>query len=232
MRRTLFLFLLLCYAIPTIATADDELGRLTTENALLRAEYELARKGQIYLYLNLERRQYEVRSSGLVMTVIPIVELRSWGPLPEPGLHLVADKDRVPEREKIVIPPLGGEEPAAKPAPAPASPDPNAKPAERKFDVQATEVTDMPTNYTLWLEGGGVIVVKSFGDARDWSTRLLQRFEKPLWKIGHALQASRNAFRNKPYTELYLIMKPLDAQRLYWALPIGAAILLPPRSGT
>jgi len=230
MRRLLFLLLAFSALLIADATAADDLTKLTAENTLLRAEYDLARKGQVYLYLDLEQRQCEIRASGLVMATLPIDEVRPWGPLPEPGLQIVAEKDRVPEREKIQIPPPGGEEPA-KPAPPPPT-DPNAKPEERRFDVQATEVTDMPTSYTLWLEGGGVIVVKSQVEAADWKSRLLQRFERPLWKISHALRASRAAFKNQSYTELTLIMKPREAQRLYWVLPIGSAIILPPRTGT
>lgn len=208
---------------PVLAQADQ----LTTENTLLRAEYDLSRKGQIYLVLDLQGKKFEIRASGMTVATIPIQEIRPWGPLPEPGLHLVADKDRVPEREKIRIPPPGGEEPAAKPAPAPTPADPVAPPAVKKFDVQATEVTDMPANYSLWLEGGGLIAIRSLETGSDWKTKLRQRFDKPIWLVSRAFNANVNHFRKKRYTELLLIMTPHDAQRLYWALPLGAAILMP-----
>lgn len=224
--KHLILFLLFCGLIGSVvspALATD--GNLTIENTLLRAEYEQARKGQIYLYLNLNKKQFEIRSSGMTIATIAIAEIRPWGPLPEPGLHLIADKDRVPEREKIVIPPPGGEE---TPPPAPAPPvDPAAPPAPKKFDIQATEVTDMPSNYTLWLEGGGVVIIKSFAEATDRKARMAQRLEKPLWKISHALQMTLQHYKQIPFTELMLILSPLDAQRLYWALPVGSALLIP-----
>ena len=226
--RYFFLLLLLgsffCVLASPVRALDDN---LTVENTLLRAEYELARKGQIYLYLNLDKKQFEIRSSGITISTIPIAEIRPWGPIPEAGMHLIADKDRVPEREKIKIPPPGGEEIAAKPVVPPPPVDPAAPPVVKKFDVQATEVTDMPSNYSLWLEGGGVLVIKSFPEATDWKGRMAQRVEKPLWKITHALQANLSHYKKKTFTELMLILSPHDAQRLYWALPVGSALLIP-----
>lgn len=226
-RITLFLLIMVTVVLPvTHSVAATDLERLTTENSLLRAEIDLARKGQVYLTLNPARRQMEIRAGGLVMTTIPVEEIRPWGPYPEGGLHIIADKDRVPEREKIKIPPPGGEE-ESKPAAPAVPPDPNAKPGERKIEIQATEVTDMPGNYSLWLEGGGVIAVRSYGNAKTWQEKLQQKYEKPLWNLDHAWKAVRAARENKPFTELTLVMKPAEAQRLYWALPIGTALLLP-----
>ena len=210
-------------AAPARALDDN----LTIENTLLRAEYDLASKKQVYLYLDLGKKQFEIRASGMTIATIAIAEIRPWGPLPEPGLHLIADKDRVPEREKIKIPPPGGEEVVAKPTVPPPPVDPAAPPVVKKFEVQATEVSDMPSNYSLILEGGGVLVIKSFPAATDWKGKMTQRFEKPLWKITHALKANLSHYKKQPFTELLLILSPHDAQRLYWALPVGSALLIP-----
>lgn len=225
--RHFILLLLLTSLLGGLAAPARALDNLTVENTLLRAEYDLARKGQIYLFLDLAKKQFAIRASGMTIATIPIVEIRPWGPIPEPGLHLIADKDRVPEREKIKIPPPGGEESAAKPAPPPPAADPSLPAAPKKFEVQATEVTDMPTSYSLMLEGGGVLVIKSFQEAADWKGKMAQRFEKPLWKITHALQANVSHYKKKNFTELMLILSPHDAQRLYWALPVGSALLIP-----
>lgn len=227
--RQLLLLLLLVTSIlgsgaPSAHALDDS---LTIANTLLQAEYDLARKKQIYLYLNLEQKQFEIRSSGMTVTTIAIMEVRPWGTLPEAGLHLIADKDRVPEREKIKIPPPGGEEVATKPT-APAAPvDPAAPPVVKKFEVQATEVTDMPTSYSLWLEGGGLLSIRSFPEETGWREKIAQRFEKPRWKISRALQSVLHHYKDESFTELTLILTPLDAQRLYWALPVGSALLIP-----
>lgn len=228
MRHFILSLLLITCTLGAVATPARALdNKLIVENTLLRAEYDLAHKGQVYLYLNLNKKQFEVRSSGMTLATIGIVEIRPWGPLPEAGLHLIADKDRVPEREKIKIPPPGGEESVTKPVAPPQPVDPAAPPVVKKFDVQATEVTDMPSNYTLRLEGGGVIVIKTFSAALDWKEKMSLRFEKPLWTIAHALQANLSRYKNKSYTELTLILSPHDAQRLYWALPVGSALLIP-----
>ncbi|PKN11577.1 MAG: hypothetical protein CVU69_11905 [Deltaproteobacteria bacterium HGW-Deltaproteobacteria-4] len=224
MRHLLLLLLLVGNSLggtfPAYALADS----LTIKNTLLQAEYDLARKKQVYLFLNLEKSQFDVRASGMTVSTIAIKEIRPWGPLPEPGLHLIVDKDRVPEREKIQIPPPEGEEAAVKPAP-PA--DPNAPPVVKKFDIQATEVTDMPTNYSLILEGGGVLVIKSLPAGDDGKRTMAQRFEKPLWKASRALHSVLQHYKQEPFTELLLILSPEDAQRLYWALPVGSALLIP-----
>lgn len=228
MRYLLLLLLLVTSTVATTVSARDNIDNdLTIENTLLRAEYDLARKGEVYLSLNLERKQFDIRSSGMTIATIAIAEIRPWGPLPEPGLHLIADKDRIPEREKIKIPPPGGEVSAPKPVVPPPPVDPAAPPVVKKFDVQATEVTDMPSSYSLMLEGGGVLVIRSFPEATDWKGKMAQRFEKPLWKITHALRADLSHYQKKNFTELMLILSPLDAQRLYWALPVGSALLIP-----
>lgn len=227
MRRFLYLTLMLVTLGAQVSPALAANDRLKMENNLLRAEYDQAHKKQIYLFLNVTAKTFEIRSSGITIAAIPIQEIRPWGPMPEAGMHLVAEKDRVPDREKIKIPPPGGEEPAVKPTPVPSLTDPAAKPAEKKYEVQATEVTDMPTNYSLWLEGGGLIVIKSFSPGADWKSSLLQRFEKPIWRISHALKSDLNRFHKKDYTDLTLVMTPRDAQRLYWAVPIETAILIP-----
>jgi hypothetical protein len=219
----LFTSLLGGLAAPARALDDN----LTIENTLLRAEYDLARKGQVYLYLDLAKNQFDIRASGMTIANIAISEIRPWGPLPEPGLHLIADKDRVPEREKIKIPPPGGEEVTTKPAVPPPPINPAAPPVVKKFEVQATEVTDMPSNYSLLLEGGGVLVIRSFPEETGRKGKMAQSFEKLLWKFTHALQAVSNHYKKKEFTELLLILSPLDAQRLYWALPVGSALLIP-----
>jgi len=223
MRKLLFLLLtslLSSLAAPAHAL-DDE---LLVQNTLLQAEYDLARKKEVYLYLNLDKNQFDIRSSGMTISTISIQEIQTWGPLPEPGLHRVADKDRVPPREKIQIPAPGGEE-AAKPAAPPSAP--TAPPVVKKFAVQATEVTDMPSHYTLWLEGGGRLAIKSFHPASKKKELLAQRFARLFWKFSHAFKAPFQHYKQEPFTELLLILSPEDAQRLYWALPVGSALLIP-----
>lgn len=228
MRHFLSLLLLVTSILTGIATPARALDdALTIENTLLRAEYDLARKGEVYLFLNLDRKAFEVRASGMTIATIAIAEIRPWGPLPEAGLHLIADKDRVPEREKIKIPPPGGEVNVTKPVVPTPPVDPAAPPVVKKFDVQATEVSDMPSSYSLRLEGGGVLVIKSFPEATDWKGKLALRFERPLWKISHALRADLSHYKKESFTELMLILSPHDAQRLYWALPVGSALLIP-----
>ena len=226
--RHFILLLLLTIFLGSIAAPAHALDdKLIIENTLLQAEYDLARKKEVYLFLNLAKKQFDIRSSGMTISTIPIDEIRPWGPLPEPGLHLIADKDRVPEREKIQIPPPGSEEATTAPAVPTPPVDPNAPPVVKKFDIQATEVTDMPSNYSLRLAGGGLLVIKSFTEATDWKKKMAFRYEKPLWKITRAFKAVSQHRDNQPFTELLLILSHEDAQRLYWALPVGSALLIP-----
>lgn len=222
--KLLLIFTLIDGAVAPVWAIED---RLTVENTMLRAEYDLARKGQVYLYLNMSKKEFEVRSSGMTIATIAITEIRPWGPIPSPGLHLIVDKDRVPEREKIQIPPPGGEENAPKPVTPPPPVDPAAPPVVKKFDVQATEVTDMPTSYSLSLEGGGLLAIKSFPEVKTWKEKMTRRFEKEIWEFSHALQTVKQHQKKKNYSELTLILTPQDAQRLYWALPVGSALLIP-----
>ncbi|MDZ4183579.1 MAG: hypothetical protein U1D97_01205 [Desulfuromonadales bacterium] len=225
--RHFILLLLLASLLGSVAPAYALDDQLTVANTLLQAEYDLARKKEVYLFLDLARKQFDIRSSGMTISTIPIKEIRLWGPLPEPGLHLIADKDRVPERVKIQIPPPEGEEAATKPVVPTPPVDPTAPPVAKKFAVQATEVTDMPSNYSLRLAGGGLLAIKSFPPASTRKGLLVQRFEKSLWKFSHAFKAPFQHYKQEPFTELLLILSPEDAQRLYWALPVGSALLIP-----
>lgn len=227
MRHFILLLLLTSLLVGLAVPAQALDDKLIVENTLLRAEYDLARKKEVYLFLNLAKKQFDIRASGMTISSIGIIEIRPWGPLPEPGLHLIADKDRVPDRDKIQIPPPGGEEVATKPVEPTAPVDPTAPPVVKKFEVQATEVSDMPSNYSLRLEGGGLLVIKSFPAASNRKGLLAQRFEKMLWKFSHALKAPFQHYKKQPFTELLLILSPEDAQRLYWALPVGSALLIP-----
>jgi hypothetical protein len=85
----------------------------------------------------------------------------------------------------------------------------------------------MPSNYTLKLEGGGVLVIKSLPAGDDGKRTIAQRFEKPLWKVSRALHSALQHYKQEPFTELLLILSPEAAQRLYWALPVGSALLIP-----
>lgn len=227
MRHFILLLLLTSFFGSIAAPAHALDDKLIIENSLLQAEYDLARKKEVYLFLNLAKMQFDIRSSGMTISTIPIKEIRPWGPLPEAGLHLIADKDRVPEREKIQIPPPGGEEATTKPADPTAPVDPTAPPVAKKFAIQATEVTDMPSNYSLRLAGGGLLVIKSFPPASNRKGLLAQRFERAWWKFSHAFKAPFQHYKQEPFTELLLILTPDDAQRLYWALPVGSALLIP-----
>lgn len=230
MRHLILLpILLLTLCAPALAVAPVTQQQLNYR--LLRTELDMARKGHIYLVADLANKRIEVRSSGIVLATLPLINYRVWGPMPEPGLHILKEKDKLPERDKIQIPPAEGL-PAAKPAKAGKADDKKGEepPAAPKApEVMAYEVSDMPTHYDLYFEGGAHLNIASIEDGNDWKTNLRRKYDKEWWFVSRALTSFWNNRRNSPYTELLLTMQPRDAQRLYWALPQGGAFfILPP----
>lgn len=225
----LLLVLLVTVALsrPVVAAPGD--SSLTYR--LLRTETEMARKGQIYLVADLAKKQIEVRFSGLPLTVIPIEKVRAWGPFPEAGLHILKEKDKLPEREKIRIPPPEG-------TPAPAAPTSTAKAEEEKPaapkapEIQAYEVSDMPTHYDLFFEGGAHLYIDSPSEEKDWKSNLRRKYDREWWFVTRSWTSLWNYRRNSSYTELLLVMQPRDAQRLYWVLAQGGAFFILPPAAT
>jgi len=208
MRRAVFLALLAVLFLGTIAparSADDALS-LWRENRRLEAEAVLAATPKPYFELDLEQRRIFLKTRGLVLFEVPVQEQGLWGRRPAVGPTSVVRRDAL------------------------------ARPAVRTgddktpetLDEQLLELADMPTSYRLGL--AGEVDVEVLSQATGNWPRLRQRFGVWRWQLMRPLVTLRQRRERHETTAIYLILKPEDAQRLYWSLFEGLdGILIPPR---
>jgi len=99
------------------------------------------------------------------------------------------------------------------------------KPGESKekdnFKIEALELADMPSRYTLVFDGGVRIwirpategIVSGIGNIFDTSMRF---FIRPISMLWYAL-------RGKPYSAIDMVLDKNDARAVYWSFSEGSA---------
>ena len=102
------------------------------------------------------------------------------------------------------------------------------KPGEGKekdnFKIEALELADMPSRFTLVLDGGLKIfirpltegIVSGIGNLIYTSMRFLFRPIAMLW----------NALRGTTYTAIDIVLDKNDARAIYWSLSEGSGAII------
>jgi hypothetical protein len=219
--RCLFFFLLLSMAGSVLA--GDDVARLQAINRQMRAEMELAKKSQLYVVFNLPQRQVQLKSSGLSVSTLTVKNLIHWGGVPDEKLRQLASKDapQAPQREKIQPTPAeGGEQ--AKTVTPPATP--TAEEGQKKFELQALEIDDMPGRYNLRFDDGLLITVRAEEDGAVGGFQAF--FARCWWYLSRPLISLWSYFFGTPYTEIILTMSLRDARQLYWSFTPGTSCLI------
>lgn len=120
---------------------NQEIGLLLIKNMVLKQELDLALKPQLYFLFNLSEKRLELKARGLILKEWKIVRIRRWGAHPALKITTLEKKSALfaPKRKKI-------------------------KPGEVQsgdtFELEALEVKDMPTIYTLKFDNGLKIYVR------------------------------------------------------------------------
>ena len=196
--------LLLAAAAPAWS-ADDALS-LWRENRRLEAEVVLAGTPKPYFELDLEHRRISLKTRGMVLFEVPIQELGLWGRRLAVGLTSVVRRDAL-ARPAVAI---GDEK------------NPSS------LDDQLLELADMPTTYRLGLAGEVDVEVLPLATGRWPLWR--QRLSVWRWQLTRPLVTLRQRRDRHETTAVFLVLKPEDAQRLYWTLFEGLdGILIPPK---
>jgi len=206
MRLQLILLFMALIAGP--ASAGDDKERYIRENRLLEEELVLARKPDIYFVFNLKEKMASIKARGIPLRELQINDFHCWGSPVAGNAYRLIKKSTFfkPGREMI-------------------------KPGESKekdnFKIEALELADMPSRYTLIFDGGVRIlirpstegIVSGTGNIFHASVRF---FIRPLAMLWYAL-------RGKPYTVIDMVLDKNDARAVYWSLSEGSgAILYPP----
>jgi len=120
---------------------EQEMASLLMKSQLLNQELELASAPQIYFLLNLGEKKIELKARGLVLKEWKIARIRRWGPHPELKILTLEKKSALfaPKRKKI---------------------KPGEVVSSGSFELEALELKDMPTVYTLRFKEGVKIYVR------------------------------------------------------------------------
>jgi hypothetical protein len=197
--------LLLGAAAAPARSAGDALS-LWRENRRLQAEAVLAASPKPYFELDLERRRILLKTRGMVLLDVPVQEQGIW------GRRLAVGPTSVVRRDALARPAVRtGED---------KTPE--------SLDEQLLELADMPAAYRLGLAGEVDIEVLPLATGR-WSI-WRQRLDVWRWRLARPLVTLRQRRERRETAAIFLILKPEDAQRLYWTLFEGLdGILIPPR---
>jgi hypothetical protein len=207
MRYLSIVVLLLGWVSAALAGAPL-LEDLRQDNALLQAEYALARDGRPYLLIDLPERRLQLKASGLSLVSWEIDGYRCWGhpaALPAAKLEHKSSLDNS-EREVLVV----------------NAAEPEGKTAGKPF--KALELADMPTVYRLRLANGTVISVRP--TPARWDQHLRRALAVPAWYLSRPLISNWNFLRGRPYNEVALGLSEQDARKLYWASIEGTPCLI------
>jgi hypothetical protein len=207
-RRAILPALLAILLIPGgVAPADaaEDARELWRENRRLAAEAVLAATPKPYFLLDLERRRIALMARGLVLFEAPIEEAGVW------GRRLAIGPSAIEGRDALARPEIR----------------PGEEKTQETLDQQILELSDMPTAYRLRLAGEIEIEILPLAEGRWPLWR--QRARIWRWRLSRPLLTLRQRRERHETTSIYLILKPADAQRIYWSFFEGLdGILIPP----
>jgi hypothetical protein len=206
MRLQLILLFIILIAGP--ASASDDKERYIRENRLLEEELTLVRKPEIYIVFKLKEKKAYVKARGIHLRELQINDFHCWGSPVSSNVYRVREKSTFfkPGREMI-------------------------KPGESKekdnFKIEALELADMPSRYTLVLDGGARILIRPPTEGIISGTGNL--FYASMSFLIRPLSMLWYTLRGKPYTAIDIIMDKNDARAVYWSLSENSgAIIYPP----
>lgn len=186
---------------------NDSLKR---ENQLFETELRIAQAPQIYSVFDLKNKKISLKARGLLLRELGIEAFRVWGNLPAVRAATLIRKSALFPPKRVLVNPKTG--------------DDEAQPRE-----ETLELKDMPTNYTLVLEGNISISV------RPKPTHLLSSFwsiRYPVqWYLGRPVLTIWHALWRKPFISIEIVLEESNARTLYWSFLEGMkAIVFSPGS--
>jgi hypothetical protein len=180
---------------------------LAKENQLLREEWSLAQKSNLYVVFHLKEKTIQIKAKGVSLQEFPIHHIDLWGNnVPDKALALVKKSALVKPSRKTVRPG-------------------DMKESE-DFTLDVLELDDMPIRYTLVLDNRVFISIRpSEGVTSKFGNTLLSLEDflvRPAVTFWYAV-------RGKQYTALDLGLEKQDAKALYWSFTEGAKCIVYPQ---
>jgi len=197
----------------TSGQEGQDISSLLIKNQLLNLELELASEPQIYFLLNLGEKKLELKARGLVLKEWKIARIRRWEAHPELKILTLEKKSALfaPKRKKI---------------------KPGEIDSSGTFELEALELKDMPTVYTLKFKEGVKIYVRPGAKKLGGHLASLGFFFR--WYGWFPLRNLFSRILKKPIKTIEITLASGDeAKAIYWGLlegMKGVIYTLPERS--
>jgi hypothetical protein len=196
--RTLAVFVVLLSSLP--AGGGDQTASL--ENWLAKEELLLAKTPSLYFIVFLKSKVIALKSRGLTLQEWKVRSIHAWGNPPPLSALTLEKKSTLFPPKRTKIKPAANEEEAA------------------TFELDALELKDMPSRFTLFLSGGMRVYVRP--GAKVFFPRLGNFGHLIAWNVWVPLKNLFLQIRKKPFGAIDVeLEKKGDAQSVYWAFPDG-----------
>jgi hypothetical protein len=192
---------------PGQALASESIGEasqlefLLVRNQVLKQELLLASKPQLYFLLNLTEKRLQLKARGMVLKEWALTRVRRWGPHPRLEPLTLGKKSALfaPKRKAI---------------------KPGENQSKDTFELEALELKDMPTIFTLNLEEGIKIYVRP--KPQGFLARLAHIGLHFRWYGWFPLRNMYRRIARKPFISLEItVSSPVEAKAIYWAMLDG-----------
>jgi len=190
----------------------EEKTQIFMENQFLEAELGLAKTPSIYIIFNFKDKTIYLKGKGKVLKAWEMKRARFWGnPPPVKSLSLVKKSTLFPPKRKNIIP--GNSE------------------GKDNFELEILELKDMPSNYTLSMEGGIVIYIRPKG--KGFIPFLSNLGHTLKWYLFPPLKTLWLHAKKKSYSSIDIQLSDKnEAKAFYWAFLDGLkAIIYHPSPG-
>lgn len=195
-------FIRLVAAVFIAANAlGSQTASLARETEFLEAEITLAQKPQIYFVFRLKDKKIQLKARGIVLREWEIEKVRFFGD----GVRLKS----VALNKKITLFP-----------PKRESIKPGNKDEKDEFKIESMELKDMPSRYTLFMDGGISIYVRP--KPGSIFSKLGSAWRSLKWHTVPPLKMVLLSARNRPFTAVDVVLKNRqETQALFWAFAEG-----------
>lgn len=181
----------------------------TQESRSLQAELSLANSSDLYMILDIDKQKIDLKAKGIVLRTWKIEKIRLWGdPIrSSPATLLKKSALFPPKREKI----------------KPAETD-----EETTFELEALELGDMPSSYTLRLEQNISMYIGP--QTKGWTSPMRIIGRAIRWFFYPPLKTVWIKMKKQSLTVFEVILENKEeSQAFYWALGANSPfIILPP----
>lgn len=187
-------------------TAGGNRAGLAKENQLLREEWSLAKKSNLYVIFHLEEKIVRLKAKGITLREFPVRRIDLWGnSLPDKALTLAKKSVLLKPSRRII--------------------SPGDMKESEEFTLDVLELDDMPVRYTLVFDDRVFISVRPSegmtSTFRNTLASLENLFVRPVVTFWYVI-------RGKHYTALDLGIEQQDARALYWSLSEGTKCIVYP----